>query len=110
MLQVFYMNVAKVHLDVVFVAMAIHVCCKCMFQIFHLFQTYVVNILSGYCICFSGYTHRFLTSIKSVSSIFRCMLQVFLCRCCKCCSCCTHMLQAYVVNVSTVSDVYCISV
>jgi hypothetical protein len=37
MLQVLYIDVAKVDRDVVHVVMAIHVCFKCMFQIFHLF-------------------------------------------------------------------------
>jgi hypothetical protein len=32
-----YMNVAKVDQDVAFIAMAIHVCCKRLFQMFHLF-------------------------------------------------------------------------
>jgi hypothetical protein len=39
MLQVFYLNV-------VYVALAIHVCSKCMFQIFQLFQMYVASDLS----------------------------------------------------------------
>jgi hypothetical protein len=41
-LQVFY-------LDVAYVALAIHVCCKYIFQMFQLFQTYVASVLSGYC-------------------------------------------------------------
>jgi hypothetical protein len=40
---------------VAYVAMAIHVCCKCMFQMLQLFQTYVPSVLSGYCICCSSY-------------------------------------------------------
>jgi hypothetical protein len=57
MLYMFYLDVAYVamaihlcckcilqmfqllYLDVAYVAVAIHVCCKCMFQMFHLFQT-----------------------------------------------------------------------
>jgi hypothetical protein len=38
MLQVFHMDVAKVDRDVAHGAMDIHVCCKCMFQMFHLFS------------------------------------------------------------------------
>jgi hypothetical protein len=41
MFQMFQMYVAKVDLDVTYVAMAIHVCRKCMFR---LFQTYVVSV------------------------------------------------------------------
>jgi hypothetical protein len=44
MLQIFYIDVAKVDWDIAHIAMAIHVRFKCMFQIFHLFQTYVTNI------------------------------------------------------------------
>jgi hypothetical protein len=35
---VFHIDVATVDRDVAHVAMAIHVCFKCMFQIFHLFR------------------------------------------------------------------------
>jgi hypothetical protein len=44
---VLYIDVAKVDRDVTHVVMAIHVCSKCMFQIFHLFQTNVASVLSG---------------------------------------------------------------
>jgi hypothetical protein len=37
MLQVFHVDVAKVDLDVAYVAMAIHVYCKLLFQMFQLF-------------------------------------------------------------------------
>jgi hypothetical protein len=40
MLQIFHLDIAKVYLDVEYVAIAIHACCKCfiwrMLQIFHL--------------------------------------------------------------------------
>jgi hypothetical protein len=36
MLQMFY-------LDVAYVVVAIHICCKCMFQMFHLFHTYLAE-------------------------------------------------------------------
>ena len=38
MLQVFYLDVVKVDLDVAHVAMAIHAYLKNMFQVFHLFS------------------------------------------------------------------------
>jgi len=38
MLEVFYIDVVKVDRDVVHVAMTIHVCFKCMFQMFDLFS------------------------------------------------------------------------
>jgi hypothetical protein len=37
MLQGFHMDVAKVDQDVAYVAMDIYVCCKRLFQMFHLF-------------------------------------------------------------------------
>jgi hypothetical protein len=37
MLQVFRIDVAKVDRDIAYVAMAIHICCKRLFQMFHLF-------------------------------------------------------------------------
>ena len=41
MLQVLYIDIAKIDGDVAHVVMAIHVCFKCMFQMFHLFQQYI---------------------------------------------------------------------
>ena len=65
-LQVFHLGVAKVDLDVAFVAMATHVCCKCMFEIFNRFQKYVTIASSGCCksilgccTCYDGYTLMF---------------------------------------------------
>jgi hypothetical protein len=53
MLQVLYVDVAKLDRDVAYVAIAIHVCCKRLFQMFQLFETDVARILSGCCICFT---------------------------------------------------------
>ena len=47
-LQVFHLNVAKVDLDVAYVAMAMHACFKRIFQVFCLFQTYVASFSSKY--------------------------------------------------------------
>jgi hypothetical protein len=54
MLQVLYIDVVKVHQDVAHVVMAIHICFKCMIQMFHLFQTYVASVLSECCKSRSG--------------------------------------------------------
>jgi hypothetical protein len=86
------------------VAMDILVCCKCMFQIFQMFQTYVVSVLSGCCICCTIYTRMLQVYVSTVSTVFKCMLQVFLSGCCICCTGYTRMLQVY---VSFVSNVYC---
>jgi hypothetical protein len=47
MLQVFHLNVAKVDLDVAYVAMTIYACFKRMFQVSHLVQMYIANVSSG---------------------------------------------------------------
>jgi hypothetical protein len=47
MLQVLYIDVAKVDRDVAHVVMTIHVCFECMFQMFHLFhmlQLFYLNV------------------------------------------------------------------
>jgi hypothetical protein len=45
MLQVFRMDIAKVDRNVAYVAMAVHVCYKRLFPMFHLFfQTYVASV------------------------------------------------------------------
>jgi hypothetical protein len=61
MLQMFHLNVSKVNLGVAHVAMAIHTCFKSMFQVFHLFQTYVANVLSRCCKSKSGVAHVAMT-------------------------------------------------
>jgi hypothetical protein len=46
---VFYIDVANIDRDVAHFAMAIHVCFKHMFQMFHMFQTYVTSVSSECC-------------------------------------------------------------
>jgi hypothetical protein len=38
MLQVFYVDIVKVDRDIAYVAMVVHVCCKLLFPMFHLFS------------------------------------------------------------------------
>jgi hypothetical protein len=47
MLRVFHLDVAKVDLDVVNVAMAIHAYFNHMFQVFHLFSVLCCKCLNG---------------------------------------------------------------
>ena len=55
-----YIGVAKVDRDVAYAAMVVHVCCKSLFQIFHLlFQTYVASV-------FNWMLHMFHTYVVSV--------------------------------------------
>ena len=71
-----YIDVAKVNWNVAHVIMAIHVCFKCMFQMFHLFQTNVacfflnvakVDLDVAYICMLQAY----------VSSVFRCFIRMF---------------------------------
>jgi hypothetical protein len=79
MLQVLYIDVVKVDRDAAHVVMDIHVCFKCMFEMFHLFQTNVVSVLFGCC------KNRFECCIyMHVASLcFKCF-QVFHMYVCKC--------------------------
>jgi hypothetical protein len=63
MFQLFHANVAKVDRDVAYVAIVIHICCKRLSLIFHLF--FCTRMLQV-----------FQTNVSSVSSVFFCMLQV----------------------------------
>jgi hypothetical protein len=47
---VFHIDVAKVDPDIAHVAVTIHVCCKSLFKMFHLFETHVAIAISGCCI------------------------------------------------------------
>jgi hypothetical protein len=67
MLQLFYMDVAKVDRGVAHVASVSEVCYKSLSKMFHLFQTYVAGVLSRCCICYHGY-------VLNVSSCFSHML------------------------------------
>jgi hypothetical protein len=102
MLQKFRMDVIKVDCDVGYVSMAIHTCCKSLFQMFHLFfrrtlQAFYLDIayVSRICCkCFIWMLHMLATAFKCFSvfcKYFRRMLQVF---------------QTYVISVSVVSHVY----
>jgi hypothetical protein len=49
--------------------MAIHICCKYMFQMFQLFQTYIVSVLFGCCICCNGYTRMLQVYVSNVLAL-----------------------------------------
>jgi hypothetical protein len=75
----FHLDVTKGS-GVAYVEIATHICFKCMFHMFQLFQTYVANVYSK---CFSC----FQTYVASVSS--------------GCCNAYTGMFQEYNVYVAT---------
>jgi hypothetical protein len=70
MLQVFY-------LDIAYVALTIHVCCKYMFQMFQLFQTYVASVLSRYFIYCTDYTCMLLVYVSNVSTVLNVCYKCF---------------------------------
>ena len=96
MLQVFYLYVS-------YVAMTIHVCCKCMFQMFLLIQTYVVSVLCGCCICCSSYTHMLQADVQ-MFHLFQTYVaaSVFISR--------RNMFHAFQMFVSYVSSECCMNV
>jgi hypothetical protein len=90
MLQVFHVDVAKVDRDTAYVAMAIHVRCKHLFQMFylffqtyvanvfiwmlHIFHTYVASVLSGCCTCFcNGFLGVFVSVLGACFKCFICL-------------------------------------
>ena len=79
MFQVFHTDVAKVDRDAAHVVIAIHVCFKYMFQMFHLFQRNVASVLSRCCKSRSRcciYMHVASICFKCFRC-FICILQVF---------------------------------
>jgi hypothetical protein len=65
MMQMVYLDVLKVDLGVAYVAMATLACFKHTFQVFHLFQTYVANVLSG---CFKSRSSLAHVAVAPVAS------------------------------------------
>jgi hypothetical protein len=110
---VFYIGVAKIDQDVAYVAMSIHVCFKCMFQLFHLFQTYVVSVSSGCCksrFACCIYMHGCKFMFLSVFSCFKCMFEVFHLDVAYILQWYTRVFmvfQTFVASISVVSDVCC---
>jgi hypothetical protein len=80
-LQLFHIDVAKLDRHVfAHIASVSEVCCKSLFKMYHLFEMYVENILSGCCICYKGH----VASVCSKYFIrFSRMLQLFLSECCR---------------------------
>jgi hypothetical protein len=60
---------------IAYVAIAIHICCKCRFQMFQLFQTYVASVLSECCICCNDYTRMLQVYVSTVSNLcYKCFI------------------------------------
>ena len=89
----FHMDIAKVNRDVAYVAMVVHVCCKLLFPMFHIFfqtyvasvfiwmlhmfHTYVASVLFGCYVCFAMVSSVFASV---TDTCFKCF--IYLCKCC----------------------------
>jgi hypothetical protein len=69
-------------MDVTYVAMVIHLCCKYLAPMFH---TYVTSVSFECCVCFAMPTHVFFPSVSDI--------------CCKYFNCFGRMLQMFHLNV-----------
>ena len=100
MLQVFQRHVASVS----------KACCKRLFKMFYLFQTYVSSVLIWMLHMFHTYmSQEYVRNISTVSVLccnkcFMLQVAIVLSGCCIF----THMLQMYVLNISSASDLCCI--
>jgi hypothetical protein len=75
---VFHMDDAKVDRDVAYVAMVVHLCCKHLLLMFHLFFICMLQeCLSGYCICFIHMLQVFYLDVAYVCNGFKCFFTVF---------------------------------
>jgi hypothetical protein len=78
MLQEFCIDVVKVDRDITYVAMAIHVCCKRLFQMFHLFfQTYIASVF----ICMLRIFHTYVCKCfcQDVAYVLQWLFKFFMC-------------------------------
>jgi hypothetical protein len=105
MWHVFHLDVAKVDRDIAHVAIAIHICCKRMFQVFQMFHLDVACVSSGCyksrsgcCTCCDIYTHMLQVYVPNVSTVFESMLQVYS----KCFSYLIWMLHVFHLDVAYV--------
>jgi hypothetical protein len=78
---VFRVNVAKVDHDIAYVAMVVHICCKRLFPMFHLFFRRMFQVcLSGCCICFTHTLQVFYLDVAMFAMVFKyfqVLLQMF---------------------------------
>jgi hypothetical protein len=89
---------------VAYVSMSIHLCCKCVFQMFQLFS----NVCCNWFIWMLHMLDWLYTYTASVCfqmfRLFQTYVASVLSGCCICCNRHTCMLQVYVSNISVVSN------
>jgi len=98
----FHIIVAKVDLDVTYVAIAIHACCKGVLQMFHLFVFSEASCKCVYfecCICCKCFYLDVAYICIGFSSVFRCF--------CKCFRCILQVFQLVRTHVASVSSGCC---
>jgi hypothetical protein len=116
MLQVFHMDIVKVDRDIAYVAMVVHICCKLLFLMFHLFfQTYFASVFMLMLYMFHTYVasviakslRMFCNDFKVFFSVLVSVLDVyfkcFIClsdACCKCCIWITFKSRSGVAHVA----------
>jgi hypothetical protein len=98
---VFHMGVAKVDHGVTCVTMVVHISCKRLFPLFHLFSRRMLQVcLSRCCICFTYMLQVFYMDVAYVCNGFQVFSYVFAIvsdTCFKCFIC----LQMYVASVAS---------
>jgi hypothetical protein len=78
MFQVFQADVAKVDRDVAYVVIVVHVCCKSLFPMFHLFFRRMLQVcLSGCYICFTYMLQMFYLDVAYVCNGFQVFFMCF---------------------------------
>jgi hypothetical protein len=64
------MDVAKVDWDVTYVAMVVHVCCKHLFPMFHLFFRLMLQVCLSGCCSFTYILQAFYLDVVYVLQLF----------------------------------------
>jgi hypothetical protein len=95
----------KVDRDVIYVASVLEACCKRLFKMFYLFQTYVASV---FYLDAAHVSHLCCESMFEMFQLFQSYVAISVIS--GCCVCFIHLFQLYVPNVSSASIVCCIQV
>jgi hypothetical protein len=97
----FHMDIEKVDQNVAYVTMVVHVCCKLLFLMFHLFfQTYVASVFIWMLHISHVCCKYFIWMLRMLHNGFSCVFGCF-CKCFRCMFQMFHLLQTYVVSVAS---------
>jgi hypothetical protein len=95
----------KVDWDVIYVASVLEACCKRLFKMFHLFQTYVASV---FYLDAAYVSHLCCESMFEMFQLFQSYVAISVIS--GYCVCFIHLFQLYVPNVSSALIVCCIQV